>query len=69
MSNVENVTAEMLREMDQLIERKEDGGEAEHQRPSGLLQQPEMPKWKWDKITMDFSTKLPRRRVGMIRFG
>ncbi|GKB72634.1 putative reverse transcriptase domain-containing protein [Tanacetum coccineum] len=27
---------------------------AEHQRPSGLLQQPEIPEWKWDKITMDF---------------
>ncbi|GKE17639.1 putative reverse transcriptase domain-containing protein [Tanacetum coccineum] len=26
---------------------------AEHQRPSGLLQQPEIPEWKWDKITMD----------------
>ncbi|GKB62335.1 putative reverse transcriptase domain-containing protein, partial [Tanacetum coccineum] len=69
VSKVENITAEMLRGMDQLIERKEDEGEAEHQRPSGLLQQHEMPKWKWDKITMDFSTKLPRRRVGMIRFG
>ncbi|GJZ34282.1 putative reverse transcriptase domain-containing protein [Tanacetum coccineum] len=32
---------------------------AEHQRPSGLLQQPEIPEWKWDKITMDFITKLP----------
>nr|GEV81943.1 putative reverse transcriptase domain-containing protein [Tanacetum cinerariifolium] len=31
-----------------------------HQRPSGLLQQPEIPEWKWDKITMDFITKLPR---------
>ncbi|GJX44330.1 putative reverse transcriptase domain-containing protein [Tanacetum coccineum] len=25
----------------------------EHQRPSGLLQQPEIPEWKWDNITMD----------------
>ncbi|GJT72408.1 hypothetical protein Tco_1031694 [Tanacetum coccineum] len=33
---------------------------AEHRRPSGLLQQPEIPEWKWDKITMDFITKLPR---------
>ncbi|GKA23062.1 putative reverse transcriptase domain-containing protein [Tanacetum coccineum] len=32
----------------------------EHQRPSRLLQQPEIPEWKWDKITMDFITKLPR---------
>ncbi|GJZ67535.1 putative reverse transcriptase domain-containing protein [Tanacetum coccineum] len=96
MSKMENVTAEMLRGMDQLIERKEDGGmnfiwvpliddvrtlimdeahasskcltcskvKAEHQRPSGLLQQPEMPKWKWDKITMDFITKLPKTKSG-----
>ncbi|GKD24203.1 putative reverse transcriptase domain-containing protein [Tanacetum coccineum] len=33
---------------------------AEHQRPSGILQQPEIPEWKWDKITIDFITKLPR---------
>ncbi|GJS96145.1 putative reverse transcriptase domain-containing protein [Tanacetum coccineum] len=26
---------------------------AEQQRPLGLLQQPEIPEWKWDKITMD----------------
>ncbi|GKA43290.1 putative reverse transcriptase domain-containing protein [Tanacetum coccineum] len=26
---------------------------AEHQRPSGLLQQPEIPEWKWDRDTMD----------------
>ncbi|GJW84524.1 hypothetical protein Tco_0157669 [Tanacetum coccineum] len=32
---------------------------AEHQRPSGLLVQPEIPQWKWDNITMDFVTKLP----------
>ncbi|GKE04169.1 putative reverse transcriptase domain-containing protein, partial [Tanacetum coccineum] len=29
---------------------------AEHQRPSGLLVQPEIPQWKWDNITMDFVT-------------
>ncbi|KAD5802337.1 hypothetical protein E3N88_13697 [Mikania micrantha] len=33
---------------------------AEHQRPSGLLQQPEIPMWKWEQISMDFITKLPR---------
>ncbi|GKB39006.1 putative reverse transcriptase domain-containing protein [Tanacetum coccineum] len=32
----------------------------EHQKPSGLLVQPEIPKWKWEKITMDFVTKLPK---------
>nr|GEW32832.1 putative reverse transcriptase domain-containing protein [Tanacetum cinerariifolium] len=30
---------------------------AEHQKPSGLLVQPEIPQWKWDNITMDFVTK------------
>ncbi|GKE33628.1 putative reverse transcriptase domain-containing protein, partial [Tanacetum coccineum] len=37
---------------------------AKHQRPSGLLQQPEIPEWKWENITMDFITKLPRIRNG-----
>ncbi|GJZ36195.1 putative reverse transcriptase domain-containing protein [Tanacetum coccineum] len=37
---------------------------AEHQRPLGLLQQPEIPEWKWDKITMDFITKLPKMKSG-----
>ncbi|GJX43003.1 putative reverse transcriptase domain-containing protein [Tanacetum coccineum] len=35
-----------------------------HQRPSGLLQQPEIPEWKWDNITMDLITKAPRFRSG-----
>nr|GEW69841.1 putative reverse transcriptase domain-containing protein [Tanacetum cinerariifolium] len=35
---------------------------AEHQRPSSLLQQPELPEWKWDKITMELITKLPRSK-------
>ncbi|GJV45832.1 putative reverse transcriptase domain-containing protein [Tanacetum coccineum] len=33
---------------------------AKHQSPSGLLQQPEIPVWKWEGIAMDFVTKLPR---------
>ncbi|GJS99452.1 putative reverse transcriptase domain-containing protein [Tanacetum coccineum] len=37
---------------------------AEHQRSSGLLVQPEIPEWKWDNITMDFITKLPRSSQG-----
>ncbi|GKB49247.1 putative reverse transcriptase domain-containing protein, partial [Tanacetum coccineum] len=37
---------------------------AEHQRPSGLLVQPEIPQWKWDNITMDFVTKLPNSSQG-----
>ncbi|GJZ43555.1 putative reverse transcriptase domain-containing protein [Tanacetum coccineum] len=37
---------------------------AEHQKPSGLLQQPEIPEWKWEKITMELVTKLPRSSGG-----
>nr|GEU56283.1 putative reverse transcriptase domain-containing protein [Tanacetum cinerariifolium] len=33
---------------------------AEHQKLSGLLVQPKTPQWKWDNITMDFVTKLPK---------
>ncbi|GJV02033.1 putative reverse transcriptase domain-containing protein [Tanacetum coccineum] len=36
----------------------------EHQRPSDLLQQPEIPKWKWEGIAMDFVTTLPRTSSG-----
>nr|GEY41757.1 reverse transcriptase domain-containing protein [Tanacetum cinerariifolium] len=37
---------------------------AEHQRPSGLLVQPAIPIWKWENITMDFITKLPKSSQG-----
>ncbi|GKA31719.1 putative reverse transcriptase domain-containing protein [Tanacetum coccineum] len=37
---------------------------AVHQRPSGLLQQPKIPVWKWEGIAMDFVTKLPRTSSG-----
>ena len=36
----------------------------EYQKPSGLLQQPEIPEWKWENITMDFITKLPKTTGG-----
>ncbi|GJV77310.1 reverse transcriptase domain-containing protein [Tanacetum coccineum] len=39
---------------------------AEHQRPSGLLVQPEIPQWKWDNIMMDFITKLPMSSQGYV---
>ncbi|GJX70617.1 putative reverse transcriptase domain-containing protein [Tanacetum coccineum] len=37
---------------------------AEHQRPSGLLVQPAIPEWKWDNITIDFITKVPKSSQG-----
>nr|GEW56845.1 putative reverse transcriptase domain-containing protein [Tanacetum cinerariifolium] len=33
----------------------------EYQKPSGLLVQPEIPQWKWENITMNFVTKLPKK--------
>ncbi|GJU17822.1 putative reverse transcriptase domain-containing protein [Tanacetum coccineum] len=33
---------------------------AEHQKPFGLLQQPEIPVWKWERITMAFMSGLLR---------
>nr|GFA03331.1 putative reverse transcriptase domain-containing protein [Tanacetum cinerariifolium] len=36
----------------------------EHLKPSGLLQQPEIPKWKWENVTIDFVTGLPRTPSG-----
>ncbi|KAI3815735.1 hypothetical protein L1987_15415 [Smallanthus sonchifolius] len=37
---------------------------AEHQRPSGLLEQSEIPVWKWENLAMDFITKIPRTSSG-----
>ncbi|GKC91979.1 putative reverse transcriptase domain-containing protein, partial [Tanacetum coccineum] len=37
---------------------------AQHQKPSGLLQQPEIPVWKWERITMDFVSGFPRTPSG-----
>ncbi|GKE88592.1 reverse transcriptase domain-containing protein, partial [Tanacetum coccineum] len=37
---------------------------AKCQKPSRLLIQPEIPTWKWERITMDFVTKLPKTSSG-----
>nr|GEZ11459.1 putative reverse transcriptase domain, ribonuclease H-like domain, aspartic peptidase domain protein [Tanacetum cinerariifolium] len=52
----ENVKAENLRSKCLTYAKVK----AEHQKPSGLLQQPKIPEWKWEKITMDFISGLPR---------
>ncbi|KAI3729061.1 hypothetical protein L6452_17708 [Arctium lappa] len=36
----------------------------EHQRPNESLQPLSIPEWKWDNITMDFVTKLPKTLRG-----
>ncbi|GJZ60359.1 hypothetical protein Tco_0616175 [Tanacetum coccineum] len=38
----------------------------ENQKPSRLLQQPEIPVWKWERITMDFVSGLPRMPSGEV---
>src|SRR4051812_41650705 len=37
---------------------------AEHQKPVGTLQTLPIPKWKWDKLSMDFITGFPRSQKG-----
>ncbi|GJR93691.1 putative reverse transcriptase domain-containing protein, partial [Tanacetum coccineum] len=37
---------------------------AEYQKPSGLLVQPVIPVWKWESITINFITKLPKTSTG-----
>nr|GEW90691.1 putative reverse transcriptase domain, ribonuclease H-like domain, aspartic peptidase domain protein [Tanacetum cinerariifolium] len=37
---------------------------AECQKPSGLLVQHVIPVWKWENVTMDFITKLPKTSTG-----
>ncbi|GKA35433.1 putative reverse transcriptase domain-containing protein, partial [Tanacetum coccineum] len=37
---------------------------AEYQKPSGILVQLVIPVWKWENITMDFVTKLPKTSTG-----
>ncbi|GJR15726.1 putative reverse transcriptase domain-containing protein [Tanacetum coccineum] len=70
--------ARLQKGLDEMIEQRSDGTlyylgsnmrylmrvKAEHQRPSGLLQQPEIPIWKWEGVAMDFVTKLPRISFG-----
>ncbi|GKB38322.1 putative reverse transcriptase domain-containing protein [Tanacetum coccineum] len=53
---VARIQAEKRRKMEEV--------KAEHQRSSDLLQQHEIPEGKWERISMDFITKLPRTSSG-----
>ncbi|GJZ91028.1 putative reverse transcriptase domain-containing protein [Tanacetum coccineum] len=74
-----NESAGLQKGLDEMIEQRSDRNlyyldriwvplkgdvKTEHQRPSGLLQQLETPEWKWERIAMDFMTKLPRTSNG-----
>nr|GEX62790.1 hypothetical protein [Tanacetum cinerariifolium] len=67
----ESALAEMLRSLDQQMEKRGDEGADKMYCDfrdmywwPGLLQQPEILEWKWDKITMDFITRFPRSSSG-----
>ncbi|GJS15013.1 putative reverse transcriptase domain-containing protein [Tanacetum coccineum] len=78
-SEVVNAPTEMLQGLDEQMECRSDGElyyldqiwvpltgdvKTEHQRPYSLLQQPKVPEWKWERIAIDFVTKLPRDSSG-----
>nr|GEX98263.1 putative reverse transcriptase domain-containing protein [Tanacetum cinerariifolium] len=66
----ENIKSESLRGMDKAFKICLDGTRYnknrswlplfEYQKPSGLLVKPKIPIWKWERITMDFVSKLPK---------
>ena len=37
---------------------------AEHQRPGGMLQPLKIPEWKWEEVTIDFMSGLPKSSEG-----
>nr|GEX28731.1 reverse transcriptase domain-containing protein [Tanacetum cinerariifolium] len=59
---LENIKKEDVGGM--LVENAKNPDAIREQKPSGLLVQPEIPVWKWDNITMDFVTKLPKLPQG-----
>ncbi|GJY01009.1 hypothetical protein Tco_0359161 [Tanacetum coccineum] len=48
----------------QILEAQTEARKAENLDAEDVGVQPEIPQWKWDNITMDFITKLPRTSSG-----
>ncbi|GJT35863.1 putative reverse transcriptase domain-containing protein [Tanacetum coccineum] len=57
-----NMKAEIAKYVSQCLTCAE--VKAEHQKPFGKLVQPEIPVWKWENITMDFVSGLPKTSSG-----
>ncbi|GKB98146.1 reverse transcriptase domain-containing protein [Tanacetum coccineum] len=53
-----------MQELSNQLQELTDRVKAECQKPSGLLVQPEIPMWNWERITMDFVIKLPKTSNG-----
>ncbi|GJR23100.1 putative reverse transcriptase domain-containing protein [Tanacetum coccineum] len=53
-------SARLQRGINAMIKLRSDEVKAEHQRPSGLLQQLEIPEWKWEGIATNFDYKMDR---------
>ncbi|GJZ17008.1 putative reverse transcriptase domain-containing protein [Tanacetum coccineum] len=49
---------------DRILEAQKEASDEFAGLPSGLLQQPEIPEWKWEGIAMDFVMKLSRTSSG-----
>ncbi|GJV19834.1 putative reverse transcriptase domain-containing protein [Tanacetum coccineum] len=64
----ENFINEDLYGMINKLEPRADGtlhlNNRKYKNPSGLLVQPEILQWKWENITIDFVTKLPKTAAG-----
>ena len=60
-----NIKNEVVEFLARCIERQQ--VKAEHQHPAGLLQPLPIPNWKWEVISLDFVTGLPKNQKKMIQ--